>query len=60
VTKEDSLALAVMELIAAHRGGIPADCDFCGQPFTDKRYPTPEECGEWACIECVNRWETEA
>lgn len=39
------------------RGGIPDQCDFCRQPFTEARYPVPEEAGEWACRECEIRWE---
>jgi len=38
------------------RGGLPEACDFCGQAFTKQNYPTPEEAGEWACIECATRW----
>ena len=47
----------MLELIAELRGGIPDKCDFCDKLFTKENYPTPEECGEWACIECVDRWE---
>jgi hypothetical protein len=49
----------MLELIAELRGGIPDKCDFCDKLFTKANYPTPEECGEWACIECVERWEKE-
>lgn len=48
----------MLELIAELRGGIPSNCDFCGKLFTEANYPTPEEGGEWACIECVTRWES--
>ena len=47
------------ELIAALRGGVPAQCDFCGQEFTDDNPPQPEEAGDWACFECVKRWAKE-
>jgi ribosomal protein L37AE/L43A len=47
---------AAFDLIVALRGGLPADCDFCGQPFTQARYPVPEEAGAWACRECLDRW----
>lgn len=48
-----------LELIIALRGGVPEKCDFCDQPYTDQRYPVPEEAGQWACIECWERWEKE-
>jgi hypothetical protein len=51
--------MSVLDMIIELRGGIPDNCDFCGQLFTEKNYPTPEEGGEWACIECVKRWEQE-
>ena len=44
-------------MIAALRGCIPETCDFCQEPFTEVIYPTPEEGGAWACIECVRRWD---
>jgi hypothetical protein len=47
----------ILEMIAELRGGIPERCDFCSKPFTEQNYPTPEEGGEWACIECVTRWD---
>ena len=34
-------------------------CDFCHQPFTEERYPIPEEAGEWTCRECLTRWGKE-
>lgn len=46
-----------LDVIAALRGGIPDCCDFCGKKYTDERYPVPEEAGEWACIECWDKWE---
>jgi hypothetical protein len=49
----------MLQLIANLRGGIPEQCDFCKQSFTEENYPTPEEGGEWACVECVTRWEKE-
>lgn len=49
-----------LELIAALRGGIPLDCDFCGQPYGERRHPIPEEAGEWTCNECWNKWEEQA
>ena len=49
----------MLQMIAELRGGIPECCDFCDQEFTEERYPTPEEAGMWACIECVERWARE-
>ena len=49
----------VYEMIVAVRGGIPERCDFCGERYTDTRYPIPEEAGEWACSECWERWQEE-
>jgi hypothetical protein len=49
----------IVETIIAMRGGIPEKCDFCGRAFTDANYATPEEAGDWACIECVTRWDKE-
>ena len=49
---------SAFDLIVSLRGGLPAACDFCKQPFTDDRYPVPEEAGDWACIECLDRWES--
>jgi hypothetical protein len=56
----DDYNQATFDLIVALRGGLPKDCDFCGQPFTEARYPVPEEAGEWACSECWARWYPEA
>ena len=50
---------AVLDMIAAIRGGYPTECDFCGQPYGGSRWPVPEEAGEWACNECYARWERE-
>ena len=51
---------AAFDLIVALRGGLPKACNFCGQPFTEARYPVPEEAGERACSECMTRWNAEA
>jgi hypothetical protein len=48
-----------IDIIAELRGGIPDNCDFCSQPFTKENYATPEECSNWACIQCVNKWDDE-
>ena len=37
-----------LEMIIALRGGLPDRCDFCRQPYTEERYPVPEEAGDWA------------
>jgi len=50
--------MSILDLIVEMRGEIPACCDFCGALFTEANYPTPEEAGEWACIECVKLWES--
>ena len=50
----------MLQLIAELRGGIPEKCDFCGQEYTEDRYPIPEEAGEWTCSECWARWEKES
>ncbi len=47
----------MINLIAELRGGMPERCDFCKKQFTEQNYPTPEEAGEWACIECVKKWD---
>lgn len=49
----------MLQMIAELRGGIPDKCDFCNQPYTEKRYPIPEEAGEWTCSECWERWQKE-
>jgi hypothetical protein len=56
----DDYNQAAFEMIVALRGGLPAVCDFCGQMFTEARYPVTEEAGEWACAECWARWYPEA
>lgn len=55
----DEYNRAAFDLIVSLRGGLPEKCDFCGQPYTDARYPVPEEAGEWACNECLKRWGRE-
>src|ERR1700757_3387166 len=50
---------AAIDFITALRGGRPANCDFCEQPFTAERWAIPEEAGEWACSECYARWRAE-
>lgn len=48
---------AAFDFIVAMRGGqLPERCDFCDQPFSQERYPVPEEAGEWTCAECLARW----
>lgn len=47
------------DLIFALRGGAPSECDFCGQPYTEDRWPEPEEAGQWACSECVEQWKAQ-
>lgn len=47
---------STFDLIVELRGGLPLACDFCGQSYADDRQPVPEEGGEWACTECVDRW----
>ncbi len=49
----------MLQMIAELRGGIPECCDFCEKPYNDKRQPTPDEGGEWACTECWERWDAE-
>lgn len=45
------------DMLVSLRGGLPTKCDFCGQPYTDGRYPVPEEAQAWACSDCAARWE---
>lgn len=52
----DDYNQAAFNLIVGLRGGLPERCDFCDQPFTQERYPIPEEGGEWACNACYVRW----
>lgn len=42
--------------IADLRGNIPTNCDFCGEPRPFSQLH-PEEGGDWACDECIERWE---
>lgn len=57
VEPESNWNRLAFQMIAESRGGIPETCDFCERPFTEQRYPTPEEGRTWACIECVDTWE---
>jgi ribosomal protein L37AE/L43A len=50
------MTAADWDLVMSIRGGFPEKCDFCEQPYTDERYPVPEEAGAWACNECEVRW----
>ena len=50
---------SVLDLIHALRGEAPEQCDFCGEPYGEDRWPVPEEGGAWACNECCSRWEEE-
>jgi len=54
--EEDGFQQAAWHMLVANRGGIPAACDFCKQPFTETRYPVPEEGRAWACSECEAHW----
>jgi hypothetical protein len=49
----------IRDLIIAWRGGHPDACEFCLKPYTDTRWPEPEEGGAWACNECYERWAKE-
>lgn len=44
------------ELIIALRGGVPPKCDFCNKEIPPEHLH-PEEAGDWACIDCITRWE---
>jgi hypothetical protein len=48
----------VREMIIALRGGVPAECDFCGKATAEDDLH-PEEAGQWACIYCINKWAEE-
>jgi hypothetical protein len=48
----------VKEMIADLRGGFPEKCDFCEQARTPDEL-VPDEGGEWSCIHCWNRWESD-
>jgi hypothetical protein len=37
------LKMSIFDFIVELRGGIPENCDFCGKPFTEENYATPEE-----------------
>lgn len=56
-TKKGTNKMNMLDLIAELRGGMPEQCDFCGQPYTKERYPVPEEAQAWACSECWALWE---
>lgn len=47
--------LSARELIGSIRGELPTHCDFCKKP-TDPENLHPEEGGDWACSECLERW----
>jgi len=49
-------ASAAFNMLVELRGGLPEACDFCRQPYTEHRWPVPEEASEWACNECEARW----
>jgi len=46
-----------LDLLIELRGGLPERCDFCGGEYHETRLPVPEEGGEWACTDCVARWD---
>lgn len=46
------------ELIIGLRGGVPSKCDFCQRETAPERLH-PEEAGDWACQDCVDRWHRE-
>lgn len=50
--------ITARDLIIGLRGGVPPKCDFCGEekPPADLH---PEEGGEWACINCIERWKAQ-
>lgn len=52
----DDFQQAALAMLIANRGGLPEKCDFCGQTYTDGRYPVPEEGQAWACSEWEARW----
>lgn len=49
----------VWDMLAANRGGIPKQCDFCQQPYSPTRHPVPDEACTWACTECLEKWQAE-
>lgn len=55
----DDFNRAAFEMLIANRGGIPETCDFCKRPYTQTRYPIPEEGRAWACSDCEARWAEE-
>jgi hypothetical protein len=55
----DDYNKVAFEFIVALRGGFPKACDFCDQPYSEQRYPVPEEGGAWTCSECEARWQAD-
>lgn len=47
-----------LALIVELRGGYPETCSFCGKKPPPEEL-IPEEAGDWACEDCVARWEKE-
>ena len=43
---------AAFRFLVDLRGGFPEKCDFCGERYSDTRYPVPEEAGAWSCNIC--------
>ena len=43
----------VRQMIIDLRGGVPANCDFCGKE-TPEDNMHPEEAGMWICITCID------
>jgi hypothetical protein len=48
----DNFNEAAFWMLVDMRGGLPECCDFCGQPFSEARFPVPEEGQAWSCSEC--------
>jgi hypothetical protein len=42
---------AVWAMLVSNRG-TPTTCDFCGLPYSEERWPVPEEGRAWSCNEC--------
>ena len=49
----------IYEIISELRAGHPKCCDYCQEPFDDKRKPIPDEGQTWSCTVCWERWEKE-
>jgi hypothetical protein len=47
----------VFGMIVELRGGLPMNCDFCGEAIPKDQLPVPEEGGAWACRACWDYWE---